>query len=226
MVMLGTMPTSAEGASSRPQTMPPNYPSALEQEVLTSGSFRYTLRPIRPDDARRLIEFHSHLSPHSSYLRFFTFHPELSEKEVERFTCVDYEDRMALVAEVDDHLIAVGRYDRCSGTAEAEVAFIVADDYQYHGIGSLLLDELARVARTKGITTFVAETLQENRTMLGVFFHSGFTVSSSAEYGTVTLRFPIEPTDTYLNALGAREESRRITPIDHRDVAGNGRPSC
>ncbi len=150
------------------------------------------LRPIRPDDAERLIEFHQHLSQRSTYLRFFTVHPTLSAKEVKRFTTVDYEDRLALVVERDGQLIAVGRFDRIVGTPEAEVAFVVADDYQHHGLGSLLLDELARAARARGIRTFVAETLCENKPMLDVFHHSGFDVSSKIDCGTVWLRFGIE----------------------------------
>jgi GNAT superfamily N-acetyltransferase len=138
-----------------------------------------------------MVAFHSHLSPHSCYLRFFTYHPTLSASEVERFTCVDYQDRLALVAEIDDQLIAVGRYDRHVGTTEAEVAFVVADAFQHHGIGSLLLDELAQAARDKGIITFLADTLRENHTMLDVFRHSGFPVTTKTEYDTVALRFPI-----------------------------------
>src|ERR1019366_6400557 len=131
------------------------------------------------------------------FLRFFSFHPELSPKEVEHFTCVDYVNRLALVAESEDRLIAVGRYDSAPGETEAEVAFVVADEFQHHGIGALLLDELARAAWERGIVSFRAETLSENRAMLDVFHHSGFSVSSSVEYGAVTLHFPIEPTDVY-----------------------------
>ena len=87
--------------------------------------------------------FHDHLSDRSCFLRFFSLHPHLSPKEVERFTHVDYENRLALVALVDDSIIGVGRYDREPESDVAEVAFVVADDYQHHGIGSLLLDELA-----------------------------------------------------------------------------------
>ena len=158
----------------------------------------------------RLIEFHRHLAPRSVYLRFFSFHPTLSATEVQRFTCVDYINRLALVAEIDGRLIAVGRFDSKPGDSEAEVAFVVADEYQHHGIGSLLLDELAEAARARGITTFRAETLCENHTMLDVFRHAGFPVSSSIEYGTVTLRFPIAPTEKYGAALAERESRRHL----------------
>jgi GNAT superfamily N-acetyltransferase len=193
-------------------TSPPNYPSELERKVVLSDSTRCNLRPIRPDDADLLVGFHSHLAPRSTYLRFFTFHPTLSAGEVERFASVDYVDRLALVVEVEGKLIAVGRLDRHVGTSDAEVAFVVADEYQYHGLGSLLLDELAQAARDRGITTFLADTLSENHTMLNVFRHSGFEMSSNTEYGTVTLRFGIGLTEAYRVALAARDQTRRVTP--------------
>ena len=191
---------------------PAGYPEALEREVAGADGLRYHVRPIRPDDVSRLVEFHRRLSPHSVYMRFFTFHPTLSDTEVARFTTVDYADRLALVATVDDRLIAVGRFDRAPGQTEAEVAFVVADQYQHHGIGSLLLDELVCAARQRGIEVFKAETLAENSAMLDVFRHAGFAVTSSIEYGTVTLRFPIAPTDDYRVALAAREATRRVPP--------------
>ena len=148
-----------------------------------------TSDPSGPTTPNRLVEFHNHLSPRSCYLRFFNFHPTLSPKEVERFTCVDYFDRLALVAEVDGTLIAVARFDRHEGTTEAEVAFVVADDYQHHGIGSLLLDELLSAARERGITTFLADTLLENHAMLDVFLHAGFDVHTDTRVWDGLLAF-------------------------------------
>jgi GNAT superfamily N-acetyltransferase len=186
-----------------------NYPSDLEHDVVSAGDLHYRIRPIRRDDGPLLIDFHHRLLPQSVFLRFFSFHPELSPKEVAHFTSVDYVNRLALVVECEDRLIAVGRYDSAPEDAEAEVAFVVSDEFQHHGIGSLLLDELARAARERGISSFRAETLCENRAMLDVFHHSGFPVSSSVEYGTAILRFPIAPTDDYLAALDERESARQ-----------------
>ena len=183
---------------------PDGYPHGLERDVVTEDGLRYRVRPIRPDDASRLVAFHGKLSTRSVYLRFFTVHPTLSETEVRRFTTVDYVDRLALVAMVEDRLIAVARYDRAPGATEAEVAFVVADDYQHHGIGSTLLDDLADAARARGVTAFRADTLAENHAMLDVFRHTGFPVSARTEYGTVTLRFPIAPTADYEAARARR----------------------
>lgn len=115
-------------------------------------------------------------------------------------TEVDYVDRVALVAVVGGRLVAVGRYERAPGSMEAEVAFVVADDYQHHGLAPLLLDRLADVARQAGIAVFTAETLVENREMMGVFLHSGFPVTTSSEFGTVSVRLSIGATGPALEA--------------------------
>ena len=167
------------------------YPAELERDVRTRDGGTVHLRPIRPTDAQRLVEFHSGLSRRSVYLRYFTAHPTLSAAEVERLVTVDYWDRLALVAEDGDRIVAVGRYDRLDRGQEAEVAFVVADDYQQHGIGSILLAELAAAARDRGIVAFRAETLYENRRMLDVFMHSGLRVESTTDHGVVELRLSI-----------------------------------
>ncbi len=154
-----------------------------------------TVRTITPDDAPRLIDFHQHLSTRSIYRRFFFVHPVLSPTEVERFTCVDRIDRLALIAEDGNRLIAVGRYDRNRDGTDAEVAFVVADDCQHHGIAMTLLHALAHAAREHGITTFVAYVLSENHEMLGVFRRSGFPLSREVEDGMITVRLQLTEWD-------------------------------
>jgi GNAT superfamily N-acetyltransferase len=183
------------------------YPSELARDVETMRGSTLHLRPIRPDDGGRLTEFHQRLSPQSVYRRFFFMHLKLSVAETERFTHVDYVDRLALVAEQGGRLVAVGRYERLPGTADAEVAFVVADDFQHQGIGTMLLEHLADAALNNGITAFVAQTLSENHDMLDVFMNSGFHVTSSREYGTVNVRFPIEPDDAYRSACSERHHA-------------------
>ncbi|MHB8219053.1 MAG: GNAT family N-acetyltransferase [Acidimicrobiales bacterium] len=151
------------------------------------------IRPIRPNDGPGLVAFHASLTSWSIYLRYFGAHPELTDGDVEKFTHVDYHDRLALVAEAGGRIVGVGRYDRQDGGTEAEVAFVVADAYQRRGIGALLLQRLASAARQNGIDVFVADVLAENRAMLDVFGRSGFPVHTSARHEVVHVRFGIAP---------------------------------
>ena len=131
-------------------------------------------RPIAAEDEERLAEFHSRLLPETVYLRFFSAHPRLSADELHRFTHVDGRDRFALVAlDEADRIIAVGRYDRYPGADTAEIAFVVDDSHQGHGLGAELLRRLVPVARSNGIRRFVADTMVGNHKMLGVFRQSG-----------------------------------------------------
>jgi RimJ/RimL family protein N-acetyltransferase len=83
-----------------------------------------------------------------------------------------------VVAVDGDDIIGVGRFDRLPGTSDAEVAFVVADDWQGNGAGTQLLQQLVHRARAEGVTRFVADTLSENHRMRGVFRDSGLPVKS------------------------------------------------
>jgi GNAT superfamily N-acetyltransferase len=183
-----------------------HYPIELEDDITVRTGSKLRLRPIRPDDAEKLVAFHSRLSWDSIYRRYFSMHPQLSAAEVSHFTRVDYVDRLALVIEDDGQLVGVGRYDRYPLTSKAEVAFVVADDHQHLGLGVHLLEHLAEAAWARGITTFTAETQAINRDMLAVFRHSGFPVESSFEDGEISVQFCIEPTD----ASRTRREDYRL----------------
>jgi GNAT superfamily N-acetyltransferase len=75
------------------------------------------------------------------------------------------------------------------------VAFVVRDDCQHLGLGHRLLQALADAARVRGITTFTAETLFENRDMMSVFRHAGFPITTSISGGEISVRLSIEPID-------------------------------
>jgi RimJ/RimL family protein N-acetyltransferase len=195
---------------------PAPYPAELACDFTAGDGTKLHLRPIRPDDADGLVEFHEGLSPSSIYRRYFFSHPKLSAIEVERFTCVDYVDRLALVVEDNDRLVAVCRYERTPETSEAEVAFVVDDKYQHHGIGTLLLERLADAAWNRGLTSFVAYTLTENRAMLKLFADSGFTLKTTREAETVSLRFSIEP-GTYRASRKAPQARTQAQDLSHVD---------
>ena len=145
-------------------------------------------RPIQPDDVERLRAFHRRLSTDAIMYRFFRYMPELSELAAMHFTHLDLEDRMALVAVegegAEERIVGVVRYERMTHDT-AEVAFVIEDRWQGHGIATALLHRLARYARHRGITRFVAVTMGSNLAMLEVFRHAGYPWSvhfDNAEY--------------------------------------------
>jgi RimJ/RimL family protein N-acetyltransferase len=150
-----------------------------------------TVRPITPADAAALVKFHGQLSQRAITLRYFYPHLELPAEEVAHLTEVDGRDRVALVVERAGDLIAVARYDRLDDPDLAEVAFLVADEFQHHGIATMLLQRLAERARQVGITHLIAEVMGENKAMLGVFHEAGFPTESKFECGTVELKMCI-----------------------------------
>ncbi len=152
------------------------------------------MRPIAPDDDARLVAFHEKLSRETQRLRFFGPHPHLSIAEVQRFVRVDGNRRVAVVAERDDEIVAVARYDLLGDTDEAEAAFVVRDDLQGQGLGTLLLAELATRARAQGVARLVALTLPENRPMQRVLHAFGPNVTSAFVDGVV--RFEIALNET------------------------------
>lgn len=187
-----------------------------EFDAVLSDGRTIHVRPIRPDDAQRLIEFHERLSPETIHMRFFTPHPHLSEREVQRFTEVDGRDRAALVATTGSDIVAVVRYDRYPDADEAEVAFVVDDAHQGRGMATLLLEHLAAIARRNGVARFVAETLAQNRRMLAVFRAAGFSATSSLDHEVVHVSFPIQPDEAFLEAMEARErhaDAASLRPI-------------
>lgn len=200
--------------TSGPSGPSPAYPQRWEAEVVLSDGGTMAVRPIRPDDAERIVAFHERQSPESIYFRFFSPRPRLSERDVERFTHVDYVDRMAFVGLIGDDLVGVARYDRHRARSDAEVAFFIDDEHHGRGMATVLLEYLAAAAREAGISGFTASVLPQNRKMLGVFTQAGFTATSRFEDGVIEVTLDIEPTP---EALAAIEE--RAGTAEARSVA-------
>ncbi len=188
-------------------------PRHWEADVLLRDGRTAHLRPIRPEDAALMVEFYSRVSDESKYFRFFSPMPTLSDKDVHRFTHVDHHDRVALVVELGEQMIAVGRYDVVK-PGEAEVAFLVEDRHQGRGIAQLLLEHLAAAGRERGIERFVAEVLPDNQKMIGTFRDAGYRVASGYEDGVMLLEFPIDPTDTSVGVMVSREHRAEAASID------------
>ena len=161
--------------------------------VLRDGS-PIRIRAITPVDKEKLFAHFSGLSQDSRYTRFFGAKRTLTPDELARFTELDFDNQTGLTATLTEdgaeRFIGVGRYFRTTDRTRAEVAFAVLDEHQGHGIATLLLEHLRRIANAGGIREFTAEVMASNRHMLEVFRASGFQDHSSNQDGIVhvTLR--------------------------------------
>ncbi|MFC6713586.1 GNAT family N-acetyltransferase [Branchiibius cervicis] len=190
-----------------------DYPQHWEADVVLRDGSVAQVRPIKPSDGDALRAFHDAQSPESTYLRFFAPMKHLSDKDVHRFTHVDYVNRVALVLRSGDRLVGVGRFDRFDDGRKAEVAFNVADSFQGRGVGSVLLEHLAAIGLELGVEEFVADVLPQNIKMLSVFTEAGYAVKRAFEDGVVALSFPIEPTSASRQVVVAREQRAEATSL-------------
>lgn len=155
-----------------------------------------TVRPIREDDVDRLRRLFYRLSPETVYWRFFQPVKQPSEKLLHHLAEVDHDLRQAIVAELDDELIAVVRYDRTSASSIAEVAVLVEDAWQGHGVGRKLLRRLAADALEHGVTEMSATVLGQNQRALRLAHHVAPDTHGQLDQGEWLLDFHLPAAGT------------------------------
>jgi len=161
------------------------YPVELE-ETLTVRGVRLAVRPMRPEDAELEQAFVNGLSERSRYQRFMQNLPSLTPRMLARFTQLDYDRELALVALHEGRFIAVGRYAPNPDGETAEFALVVADAWQGKGLGRVLLERLCKYAKAAGYRALYGHILQANRAMLDLAQRLGFQ-QAHADGGEVTL---------------------------------------
>jgi len=170
------------------------YPAHYEQVWPLPGGGEYTVRPIQPDDAQMLQDLMHHLSPESRYFRFVSSIAELPPSMLARFTLIDYDREMALVAihkqrtagadgEITEteRIIGVSRYITNPDQSSCEFSLVVADDFNGKGLGSRLMQSIMDVARDKGLTEMDGLVLANNPGMLKLMRSLGFVVKTFDE---------------------------------------------
>jgi acyl-CoA synthetase (NDP forming)/GNAT superfamily N-acetyltransferase len=188
--------------------------------LLTDGT-TVEIRPARSDDFDAVRDMHAKMSPENLYLRFFSMSQVAAEREAQRICREPAPGRAALLVLLDGRVVGCGSYEVTGGSESAEVAMSVADDLHNRGIGTLLLEHLISLARSRGVRTFVAETLTENALMLQVFADAGLRARRTLENGVYDLRFPLPGGDgdtglgTYLDAVAERERSADVASLAH-----------
>ena len=172
------------------------YPEELERyETLADGTEIF-FRPVRPTDEPALGDMLYSLSSESVRLRFFSHTKTFPRKEVQQLVSVDYAKELAIVCVVpgpgEGDIVALAQYFRDPKTDAAEIAFVVQDEWQQKGMGTLLLKYLTEIARKRGIKRFHAKVLPSNRSMLAIFHNTGYVVKTEFDGEVYSLSYDLE----------------------------------
>ncbi len=144
-----------------------------------------TIRPIRPEDATIEQAFVRNLSGRAKYFRFMQHLEELTPTMLARFTQIDYDREMALIAVIEqqgqEQQIGVARYITNPDGLSCEFAVVVADEWQHRGVGHHLMTQLMEAARGRGLKVMEGDILADNHDMLALIRSLGFAIATSEE---------------------------------------------
>jgi acetyltransferase len=165
------------------------YPAGYEQVWPLRGGGEYTVRPIHTDDAQMLQDLVLRISPESRYFRFVSPIIELTPSMLARFTLIDYDREMALVAVLkerntagegtsaeSERIVGVARYITNPDNSTCEFALLVDDKFSGMGLGSRLMESIMDVARDKGLSEIDGLVLSNNEGMLKLMKSLGFAI--------------------------------------------------
>jgi acetyltransferase len=176
------------------------YPRELEERVEWCGR-SLLLRPIRPEDGERHLDFLRKLSPEDIRLRVFHTRRYIAPSELARLTQIDYEREMAFVAVAadtgtDEETLGVVRAVTDPENARAEFGIVVRSDLKGMGLGRLLFDKIIRYCRSRGTGQLIGDVLRENTGMLAMARHHGFAVGRSPEPRAVRVTLDLQAGET------------------------------
>jgi GNAT superfamily N-acetyltransferase len=162
------------GAEPGTAGLPPGYPKECEQEVTLGDGRQVLIRPILPSDAPELAEAIKSADPDTLRRRFLGGPPRVTPALLAHLTVVDYVQRFALVAidTVTARGVAVARYES-AGEGVADIAMVVRPGWRRVGLGTALIQRLARAAAERGIHAFSASYLAENRPVAALVEDAG-----------------------------------------------------
>jgi acetyltransferase len=171
------------------------YPNQYEEHTTTNTGVNIFIRPIRPEDAPLLVKLFESLSPRSVYLRFFSPLKQLPHNMLARFTQIDYDRHIALVAisesEPDEKMLEVARIILGRDLRKAEFSVVVGDPWQGKGIGAALLQRCLGFARERGLQEVTGTVLAENTQMLALGRKLGFKIRKVPDVSEYELRIDL-----------------------------------
>jgi RimJ/RimL family protein N-acetyltransferase len=170
-----------------------DYPRYLETYRTAKSGLNLFLRPAKLSDEPLLKDFFYSLSDQSMYQRFVSARKDMPHERLQEFVAIDYCNQMVILAVISeelkpDKMVGVGQYSADQATHMANVALVVADDYQGRGVGAEILTHLTQLAKRQGFLGFTAEVLAENKPMLHLFERLGLETESRSDGALYSLK--------------------------------------
>ena len=173
------------------------YPKEWERIEPSKDGTSVYLRAVKPTDESMMKDLFYTCSEQSLYDRYFQVVKAMPHEKLQRVVNVDYSGEVSVVARMreggHERIVGVGSYTLDRATNKADVAFLVHDEYQGRGVGTLLLQHLMCIARSKGVAGFTADVFAHNHAMLRVFHKSGCELKSSLADGVYHLEIYFDP---------------------------------
>jgi acyl-CoA synthetase (NDP forming)/GNAT superfamily N-acetyltransferase len=188
-------------------------PAPSAHALLTDGR-TVEIRPSRPSDLAMVREMYDAMSDENRRLRFFGLGRGVGRRTADR-VCAPAGGSFALLALYGGRVVGTSEYEVGHDPTTAEIGLAVADDFHGHGVGTLLLEHLAHVARGEGVTVFTADTLADNSAVLDVFTQLGLPAERRYEGGEVRWRIRLDTAERYLKAVDARGRTADVASL-HR----------
>jgi RimJ/RimL family protein N-acetyltransferase len=171
--------------------------SVDEERIVTlKNGAKVTVHPARASDAGALQGLFHRLSEDDIYTRFFRRVRSLSYPDLQTLCNVNHETDVAFLAVTgpreNEKIIGSACYWLNPTTNLAEVAFMVAPEFQGAGLGTALQACLQEHAMSRNVRGFVFEILSRNTSMLRLAARAQGTVTTLRDEDVVhvTALFP------------------------------------
>lgn len=183
-VLLDKTVTNAEENYSKHLVISP-YPSEFTTEHTMKNGQKVTLRAIKPEDELIEKEMFSNFSERTQRFRFFQLIKDISHEKLVRYTQIDYDREIAIIAEVEEDgrkkMAGVVRLIADQYNETAEFAIVIADPWQNLGLGNKFTDYIQDIAKARGIQKIYANILAINHIMLHMFRTRGYTMEKNED---------------------------------------------
>lgn len=157
------------------------YPSEYITKFTMKNGEKVILRPVKPEDELMEKEMFSNFSERTQRFRFFQLIKDISHEQLIRYTQIDYDREIAIIAEVKENgkkmMAGVARLIADQYNETAEFAIVIADPWQNQGLGNKFTDYICEIAKVRGIQKIYANILANNHIMLHMFRARGFSMT-------------------------------------------------